>query len=89
LRWVFRDGAERRMLPYALSLGGATSLCYLVFASTANREQVCDALSPIWVAVFGAASAGMVLLALAPLRGWMARLGAGVIVGGAVAIFFW
>jgi hypothetical protein len=89
LRWVFRDGAERRMLPYALSLGGATSLCYLVFASTANREQVCDALSPIWVAVFGAASAGMVLLALAPLRGWMARLGAGVIVGGAVALFFW
>lgn len=89
LRWVFREGAERRMLPYALSLGGATSLCYLVFASTANREQVCDALSPIWVAVFGAASAGMVLLALAPLRGWMARLGAGVIVGGAVALFFW
>ncbi len=89
LRWVFRDGAERRMLPYALSLGGATSLCYLVFASYANREQVCDALSPIWVAVFGAASAGMVLLALAPLRGWIARLGAGLAVGGAVALFFW
>lgn len=89
LRWVFRDGAERRMLPYALSLGGATSLCYVIFASYANREQVCDALSPIWVAVFGAASAGMVLLALAPLRGWMARLGAGAVVGGAVALFFW
>lgn len=89
LRWVFRDGAERRMLPYALSLGGATSLCYVIFASYANREQVCDALSPVWVAVFGAASAGMVLLALAPLRGWIARLGAGLAVGGAVALFFW
>jgi hypothetical protein len=33
LRWVFREGAGRRMLPYALSLGGATSLLFLVFAS--------------------------------------------------------
>jgi hypothetical protein len=89
LRWVFREGAERRMLPYALSLGGATSLCYLLFASYANREMVCDAISPIWVAVFGAASAGMVLLCLLPLRGWAMRLAAGVIVGGAVAAFFW
>ncbi|MEC3910212.1 hypothetical protein U5A82_06880 [Sphingobium sp. CR2-8] len=89
LRWVFREGAERRMLPYALSLAGATSLCYLLFASTANREMVCDALSPIWVAVFGAAGAGMVLLSLAPLRGWAARLAAGAVVGGAVAIFFY
>ncbi|MBJ7443549.1 MAG: hypothetical protein JHD32_04375 [Sphingobium sp.] len=89
LRWVFREGAERRMLPYALSLGGATSLCYLLFASYANREMVCDAISPIWVAVFGAASAGMVLLSLAPLRGGAMRLAAGVVVGGAVALFFW
>lgn len=89
LRWVFREGAERRMLPYALSLGGATSLCFLLFASTANRAMVCDAISPIWVAMFSAASAGMVLLSLAPLRGWAMRLGAGVVVGGAVAAFFW
>lgn len=89
LRWVFREGAERRMLPYALSLGGATSLCYLLFASYANRAMVCDAISPIWVVVFGAASAGMVLLSLAPLRGWAMRLAAGAVVGGAVAAFFW
>jgi len=89
LRWVFREGAERRMLPYALSLGGATSLCFLLFASYANRDMVCDAISPIWVAIFGAASAGMVLLCLLPLRGWAMRLAAGVIVGGAVAAFFW
>lgn len=89
LRWVFREGAGRRMLPYALSLGGTTSLCFLLFASYANRQQVCDAISPIWVAVFGAASAGMVLLALLPLRGWAMRLAAGIVMGGAVAAFFW
>jgi hypothetical protein len=89
LRWVFRPGAERRMLPYALSLAGATSLLYLLFASYANRAMVCDALSPIWVSVFGAAGAGMVILSLAPLRGWPARLAAGAVVGGAVALFFW
>jgi hypothetical protein len=89
LRWVFRQGGERRMLPYALSLGGATSLCFVVFASTANRQMVCDAISPIWVAIFGAASAGMALLCLLPLRDWPARLGVGLLVGGGVAAFAW
>ncbi|MGC4252135.1 MAG: hypothetical protein QM605_11950 [Sphingobium sp.] len=89
LRWVFREGAGRRMLPYAISLTGATSLLFLIFASNANRQMVCDAISPIWVAIFAAASAGMVLLALLPLRSWQARLGAGLIVGTAVAAFAW
>jgi len=31
----------------------------------------------------------MVLLSLAPLRGWAMRLAAGAVVGGAVAAFFW
>jgi hypothetical protein len=89
LRWVFRPGAERRMLPYGLSLAGATSILYLLFASYANRAMVCDALSPIWVAVFGAAGAGMVILSIAPLRGWPVRMAAGAVVGGAVAVFFY
>lgn len=94
LRWVFREGAGRRMLPYALSLGGATSLLFLVFASYDNRQMVCDAISPIWVAIFAAASAGMTLLALLPARigrlhGWPMRLGAGALVGAAVAAFAW
>ncbi|PHP17233.1 hypothetical protein CG471_23880 [Sphingobium sp. IP1] len=88
LRWVFRDGAGRRMLPYGLSLAGATSLCYVLFASYDNRHMVCDAISPIWVAVFGAAGAGMVLLSRLPLRLWWQRLIAGMIVGGAVGLFF-
>ncbi|WP_031295036.1 hypothetical protein [Sphingobium ummariense] len=89
LRWVFKDGAGRRMQPYALSLAGATSLLFVLFASNDNRQMVCDAISPIWVAVFGAAGAGMVLLARLPLRSWPARLGAGIVVGAAVAIFTW
>ncbi|WP_022681966.1 hypothetical protein [Sphingobium bisphenolivorans] len=89
LRWVFKEGAGRRMLPYALSLGGATSVLFVLFASNANRQMVCDAISPIWVAIFAAASAGMVLLALLPLKSWPARLGAGVLVGAAVAAFAW
>ncbi|GAY22759.1 MULTISPECIES: hypothetical protein [Sphingobium] len=89
MRWVFKDGAARRMLPYAISLGGATSLLFVLFASYANREMVCDAISPIWVAIFAVVSAGMVLLALLPLKSWPARLGAGVLVGAAVAAFAW
>ena len=89
LRWVFKEGAGRRMLPYALSLTGATSLLFVLFASYANRQMVCDAISPIWVSIFAAASAGMVLLALMPLRSWQARLVAGLAVGAAVAAFAW
>ncbi len=43
---VFKDGAARRLQPYALSLGGTTALGYAFFASYANRQPVCDALSP-------------------------------------------
>ncbi|AMK19143.1 hypothetical protein [Sphingobium sp. MI1205] len=89
LRWVFKEGAGRRMLPYALSLAGSVSILFLLFASYANRQMVCDAISPIWVAIFGAVGAGMTLLAMLPLRSWPARLAAGVIVGAAVAAFAW
>ncbi|KFG90585.1 putative membrane protein [Sphingobium herbicidovorans NBRC 16415] len=89
LRWVFKEGAGRRMLPYALSLAGSVSILFLLFASYANRQMVCDAISPIWVAIFAAAGAGMTLLAVLPLRSWPARLAAGVVVGAAVAAFAW
>ena len=92
LRWVFKEGAARRMAPYGLALGGGTGALYLLFASNANRAPVCDALSPIWVATLGAAAGGMVLLAMLRLRGWKQRLAAGAAVGalvGAFAIFNW
>ncbi|MGK2909822.1 MAG: hypothetical protein ACSLE1_08500 [Sphingobium sp.] len=87
LRWVFKDGAARRMRPYALSLGGGTGLLFVLTASYANRAPVCDALSPIWVAIFGAASGGMLLLTFLPLRNWQQRLMAGAVVGMAVGLF--
>lgn len=87
LRWVFKEGAARRMAPYALALGSGTGLLYVTFASIANRAPVCDAISPIWVATLGMAAAGMLLLTLLPLRGWRPRLTAGVVVGTAVGVF--
>jgi len=89
LRWVFKDGAVRRMRPYAIALGGSSAVLFLVFASVANRQPVCDALSPVWVAILGVAAGGMVLLSLLPLRNWQQRLLAGAIVGVGVAAFAW
>lgn len=87
LRWVFKEGASRRMLPYALSLGGGTCAAFVVFASYDNRQMVCDALSPIWVAILVLMAAGMVVLTQLPLRGWQQRLAAGAVVGGIVGAF--
>ena len=87
LRWVFKPGAGRRMAPYALALGSGTGLLYAGFASNANRLPVCDALSPVWVAVLGIAAGGMLALSLLPLRTWPARLAVGAAVGAAVGGF--
>lgn len=87
LRWVFKEGAARRMAPYALALGGGTALCFLVFASNANRSPMCDALSPVWVATLGGVAGGMLLLTLLPLSGWWQRLAAGIVVGGVIGSF--
>jgi hypothetical protein len=83
LRWVFKEGAARRLQPYALSLGGTTALAYAGFASNANRIPVCDALSPVWTSILVLASGVLLLITLLPLRGWPQRLLAGA-VGGAV-----
>ena len=50
---------------YAVTLGGATALGFLVFASNDNRHAVCDALSPVWLSDALLASALMFGLALA------------------------
>ncbi len=89
LRWVFKEGAARRMRPYAAALGCAMPLCFLIFASTDNRQPVCDAISPVWTVVLVLAAGGMLLLASLPLRNWPQRLTAGAIVGGAVLLTFW
>lgn len=92
LRWVFKEGAARRMVPYALALGSGTGLLYAVFASNDNRVVACDAISPNWVATLILAAGGMVLLGFLRLKGWPKRLVAGALVGAVVGVFtyhFW
>ncbi|HEX7873109.1 MAG TPA: hypothetical protein VF475_09370 [Sphingobium sp.] len=87
LRWVFKDGAARRMIPYALSLAGTTALCYVFFASNANRLPMCDALSPVWTTILVLAGAIMLVLAALPLSRWPLRLAAGMVGGAALLVF--
>lgn len=87
LLWVADRDQRRRLAAYAGSLVATTSFGFLVFASYANRQAVCDALSPVWLS--DAAVGGAVMLGLAMLRldSWKARLGA-AIAGGAVLAGF-
>jgi hypothetical protein len=87
LMWVADRDQSRRLAVYAASLVASTSAGFLLFASEANRQAVCDALSPVWLS--DAAICGAVMLGLASLRleGWKARLGAAIVAGGAVAAF--
>ncbi|MBT2188978.1 hypothetical protein [Sphingobium nicotianae] len=89
LRWIFKDGAERRLRPYALSLGGTTALGYALFASNANRMPVCDAISPVWTSILVLASGVLFGLTLLPLKGWPQRFVAAAIGGAIVGGFAW
>jgi hypothetical protein len=89
LRWVFKEGAARRLQPYALGLGGMTAIGYAFFASNANRAPVCDALSPVWTSVLVLSAGLLLFISILPLRGWQQRLVAAAIAGGIVAAFFW
>src|SRR5947209_2613690 len=87
LFWVAETDERPRLRAYAVSLGGATAFCFLVFASYANRAPVCDALSPVWLSdtlVGGALLYGLSLLAPAD---WKRRLGLAVLAGVIVAAF--
>jgi len=87
LRWVFKGGAARRMVPYALALSATTALSYVFFASNANRASVCDALSPVWTTLLILAGAMLFVLGQIPFRRWQSRLAAGVLGGGALLLF--
>ena len=87
LRWVFKDGASRRMIPYALALAGTTAASFVLFASEANRLPMCDALSPVWTTLLVMAGALMLLLGLARLPRWPLRLAAGMVAGAALLAF--
>ena len=86
LFWV-EDSTEReRLRAYAVSLGGATAFCFLVFASNDNWFAVCDALSPVWLSDALIASALMLALAWVSPGNWKHRLalafGAGIVIAG-------
>jgi hypothetical protein len=84
--WVDDPEERERLRAYAVTLGGATALCFLVFASNDNRGAVCDALSPVWLSDALIGSALMFALAWAPPADWKRRLalasGAGIVVAG-------
>jgi len=84
LFWVADRSERTRLLAYAASLSGGTVAAFLLFASTANRAAVCDALSPVWLGdalVGGALMAGLAMLRV---ERWTMRLaiaaGAGLVV---------
>src|SRR5947209_2856148 len=86
LFWVDEAEERERLGAYALSVGGATAFCFLVFASNDNWKAVCDALSPVWLSDALIGSALMLALARVSAADWKRRLalalGAGIIVAG-------
>jgi hypothetical protein len=87
LFWV-ADASERdRVRAYAVSLGGATALSFLLFASYANRAPVCDALSPVWLSDALLGTALLYGLSLLSVADWKKRLAIAVAAGVLVAAF--
>src|SRR3954462_5088066 len=74
LFWVDDAEERERLQAYAVTLGGATAIAFLVFASNDNRGAVCDALSPVWLSDALIGSALMLALAWLPARDWKRRL---------------
>ncbi|MEP6982299.1 MAG: AcrB/AcrD/AcrF family protein [Sphingomicrobium sp.] len=87
LFWVDEVEERERLGAYAVSLGGATALCFLIFASNDNRGAVCDALSPVWLSDALVGSALMFALAWMSPADWKRRLGLAVVAGLIVAAF--
>src|SRR5947208_2157080 len=86
LFWVADADERDRLRTYAVSLGGATALSFLCFASYANRAPVCDALSPVWLSDVLLGGALLYALSLLAVADWRKRLtvalAAGVVLAG-------
>jgi len=87
LLWVADRDERRRLAAYATALVATTGAGFLIFGSYANRQAVCDALSPVWLSDAAVGGAAMLGLAMLKLDDWRARLGAAVTAGGIVAGF--
>ena len=87
LMWVADRDQRRRLATYAGSFVATTSFGFLAFASYANRQPVCDALSPVWLSDAAVGGAVMLGLAMLKLDNWKARLSVAIVAGGVVAGF--
>ena len=74
LLWVADRDQRRRLAAYAGALVATTGAGFLLFASDANRQAVCDALSPVWLSDAAVGGAVMLGLAMLKLDSWKARL---------------
>lgn len=84
LFWVDDVDERERLFSYAVTLGGSTAFCFLLFASNDNWNAVCDALSPVWLSDALVGSALAFALAWNSPTDWKRRfilaLGAGIII---------
>ena len=87
LLWVADRDQGRRLASFAAALVATTGVGFLLFASEANRQAVCDALSPVWLSDAAVGGAAMLALAFLKLESWKSRLVAAVAAGAAVAGF--
>lgn len=87
LFWVAHAGERERLQAYAVAVGGTTAFSFLIFTSYANRQALCDALSPVWLGnvLLGSALA-FVLARLSP-GDWKKRLALAALAGLIVAAF--
>jgi hypothetical protein len=88
LFWIADPRERNRMGAYAVSLGGAVSLSFVVFASYANRADLCDALTPPWLSTLLVSSALLLVLAWLTPADWRIRLGLGAAAAAIVAAFY-
>ena len=87
LFWIANRGERERLRAYAVALAGGTAIGFLLFASYANREAVCDALSPVWLADALLGGALLFLLAWRSPRHWKHRFLLAALAGATVAAF--
>ena len=86
LKWAIVPG-NRMMLVWtaATTTAGAVGIYALTHGAAAWTGSVCDAVSPVYLAVLAVATAGVIVLTFLPLTSVAARLG-GLAVVGAVSL---
>jgi hypothetical protein len=62
VRWIWDREETERLRTYAVALGGSIAFIYAAFASYDNRQLICDALTPVYLAPILAASALLLIL---------------------------